>query len=160
MRKGKFIIIVSVLLLCSTLFAPRVSHAEKSMKDVKEERESIKKDLSDAEKKAADILIEIDELNKEIEQLDDILVANEKEIEKTNEEIDKEKAEIDKIKKRIEERFQILRDRAKSYQASGGNINFLDVLFDAEDFNEFISRVTAVSKIADADSELIEEQKG
>lgn len=159
MQKGKFIIVLSILLMCSTLFAPVISHAEKSIKDVKKERKDIKKNLSDAEKKAADILIEIDDLNKEINQLEDILIANEKEIESTNKDIDKEKAEIEKIKKRIQERFQILRDRAKSYQASGGNLNFLDVLFDAEDFNEFISRVTAVSKIADADNDLIEEQK-
>ena len=146
------------LLVCFFCF-PVGQASAKSLNDVEKERKEVKEKLSDAEKKIADIVIEIDELEQEMHELEDIMEANEKEMKKTEKDIEKVQKEIDELKRKIEERFDILKERAKSYQESGGNASFLDVLFDAETFNEFISRVSAISKITDADAELIEEQK-
>src|SRR5699024_2257198 len=133
--------------------------AEKSMDDVEKEREEIKEKLSDAENEVADIIIEIDEIEEEMAELDNVLKENKKQVKETEKDIDEVQDEIDELEKKIEERFEILKDRAKSYQENGGNSQFIDVLFDAEDFSDFISRVSAISTITDADSKLIEEQK-
>src|SRR5699024_12816634 len=75
-------------------------------------------------------------------------------VQETEKDIDEVQDEIDELEKKIEERFEILKDRAKSYQENGGNSQFIDVLFDAEDFSDFISRVSAISTIPDAVSNL------
>lgn len=133
--------------------------AEKSVSEIQEERDEIKEKLSAKEKELADILIEIDETDKEVKELEATLKANKEEIEKTETDIGKIEEEIEKLEDKIEERFNILKERAQSYQETGGNIGYLEVLFDASDFNEFLSRVSAVSTIADADAKLIEEQE-
>lgn len=133
--------------------------AEKSMDDVEKERDEIKDKLSDAENEVADIIIEIDEIEEEMAELDSVLKENKNQVKETEKDIDEVQNEIDELEKKIEERFEILKDRAKSYQENGGNSRFIDVLFDSEDFSDFISRASAISKITDADSKLIEEQK-
>lgn len=149
----------STLLLISGVLLPLNVHAEKNLDEVKDEQKDVKKDLSDAETEVADILIEIDDMNNEIAELDSILEANQQEINKTEDEIDELEKEIKKLEDKIEERFDILKDRAKSYQENGGNINYLEVILGAKDFSEFISRVSAMTKIADSDADLIEEQE-
>lgn len=138
---------------------PSATFAEKSLGEIQEERDEIKEELSANEKKLADILIEMDEIDKEVKGLEATLEANQKEIDKTESDIEQVEEEIEKLEKKIEERFEILQERAKSYQESGGDIGYLEVLFHAKDFNEFLSRMSAVSKIADADAKLIEEQE-
>src|SRR5699024_2178719 len=128
--------------------------AENSMDDVEKERAEIKEKLSDAENEVADIIIETDESEAAAAELDKVLKENKKQVKETEKGIDEVQDEIDELEKKIEERCEILKDGAKSYQENGGNSQFIDVLFDAEDFSDFISRVSAISTITDADSKL------
>src|SRR5699024_10472403 len=59
----------------------------------------------------------------------------------------------------IEERNEILKERLSSYQNTGGDLGYLEVIFGSAGFEDFISRFTAVTTITQADNELIEEQK-
>ncbi|MFD1038793.1 NlpC/P60 family protein [Virgibacillus byunsanensis] len=134
--------------------------------EIQDERSSIKADLSDAEAKIADVLMELKELNDEIERVDEALVQNremiattEEDLTNTEEEVSLLEDEISELEEVIEIRFDILKGRVKSYQKSGGNIGFLDVLFGSASFGDFISRVTAVTKIADSDTRLMEKQE-
>src|SRR5690625_6212426 len=67
--------------------------------------------------------------------------------------------EIELLENKIAERFEILKGRAKSYQKNGGNIKYLEVLFGSESFNDFISRLSAVTTITGSDAELIRKQE-
>src|SRR5699024_7448901 len=113
--------------------------AEISMDDVEKEREEIKEKLSDAEKEVTEIIIEIDENEEEMAELDRVLKENKKQVKEVEQDIDEVQDEIDELEKKIAERFEILKDRVKSYQENGGNSQFIVVLFDAEDFSDFIS---------------------
>src|SRR5699024_7114834 len=115
--------------------------------------------LTDAEKEVADIVIEIEEKNIEIDELQHTLDKNEEAKNEVQEDIEAVEKEIESLEEKIEERFDILKERAKSYQKTGGNISYLEVLFGATDFNDFISRLNAVTAITDSDARLIEEQK-
>src|SRR5699024_2886373 len=54
---------------------------------------------------------------------------------------------------------EILKERLSSYQNSGGDVGYMEVIFGSKGFDEFISRFTAVTTITKADNKLIEEQK-
>src|SRR5690625_743665 len=159
MKKVAIILSVIGIICANSLFLPKDVAAEKSIKDIREEREDIKKDLSDAEKKVADLLIEIEELNSELDELEFILESNRQAMDEVEEDISKVEKEIKQIEEKIEERFNILKKRAKSYQVSGGNISYLEVIFSSTSFNDFLSRITTVSTIANSDAELIEAQE-
>lgn len=145
------------LLLFSGVMSPSYSYAEEQ--DIAKDRSEIKKELSKAEKELASIMKEKKQLEKEISDLNKSFEANKKAMEEVEKEIDSVKKEIKEIEQKIEERFRILKDRAQSYQHNGGNIQYIEVLFGSESFSDFISRLTAVTKIAEADAELIEEQE-
>jgi len=144
--------------------AESVSDLEDKQTKIEEERASIKKDLSKADAEIADILIDLEELKHEIKELnkaqeENNLVLNETEetIETYEEEIVALENEIEELEASIEKRNNILKDRISSYQQNGGNISFLDVLFGSDSFGDFISRVSAVTKITNSDQQLMED---
>src|SRR5699024_3041450 len=82
-----------------------------------------------------------------------------KKIGKTNDDIEKLEQEISDLENDIAARYEILKDRVKSYQKNGGNVSFMDVVLGSNNFSELFSRVNAVSKITDSDQELMEKQE-
>jgi cell wall-associated NlpC family hydrolase len=159
---------VTVVGLSSVVFSTPASanpmeELEKQQAEIEEEREELKANLSDAEAEIADLVIDLEELNAEIERADEALEENkatmkenEDAISETEKEVDKLEGEIEELEEAIEVRFEILKERAASYQKNGGNISFLEVLFGAQDFMDFISRVSAINKITESDATLME----
>ncbi|MGM8212005.1 murein hydrolase activator EnvC family protein [Virgibacillus sp. W0430] len=149
---------VAVVGLSNVFFTDSIDAAS-NLQEIKDERSDIKKNLSDAEAKIADVLIDLKEINEEIKQVEASLKANQEATKEVQAEMDELNDEIAELEAAIEERFNILKERAKSYQRNGGNIAYLDVILGSSSFGEFISRVNAVTKITDSDAELIEQQE-
>src|SRR5699024_11671399 len=101
-----------------------------------------------------------------IDSLEGALISNEQEIERMNKETktyEKEiktlEEEIEVLNEEIEARNEILKERLSSYQNSGGDVGYMEVIFGSKGSDEFISRFTAETTITKADNKLIEEQK-
>jgi cell wall-associated NlpC family hydrolase len=62
------------------------------------------------------------------------------------------------LEEKIKKRGELLKDRARSYQETGGNLSYLDLILGAASFNEFIDRAGTVARIVQADRDLYEEQ--
>lgn len=168
MKKTLIALCTIAFLVFGGLSLPTITaHAEpSSLDEVKKERQKLKEKLSDKEKEIAAVLDEIEKLHNEIVELEDGLKANqealnetEELIEQYNDQIDEIQKDIDVINIRIQERSEILKTRLSSYQENGGNISYLEVLLGSKGFNDFISRIDAVTKITNADTELIEQQE-
>ncbi|WP_337019708.1 3D domain-containing protein [Oceanobacillus massiliensis] len=141
-------------------------YAEANLDDIHNQREEIRDTLSESEKEIAAILTDLDNLNEEIAAAHDELAKNEKlvadtedNIEVTLDDISKLEKEMKELEKTIEERYEILKNRIVSTQKNGGKISYLEVIFGAKSFDDFISRVTAVNQIANSDAALIEKQE-
>lgn len=146
--------------------ANTLSDLENRQSQIEDERAELRSNLSDAEAQVADVLVELEELNEEIERVSEALDRNkaameetEDNIANTEDEVDALEAEIEELEQAIEKRHDILKERMVSYQKSGGDINYLEVIFGAQSFSDFINRVSAVNKIADSDTRLIEQQE-
>lgn len=149
---------VTVVGLSSVLYTDSIDAAS-NLQEIKDERSEIKKSLSNAESKIADVLIDLKEINDEIHKVEASLKANQEMTKEVQKEMDELNKEISVLQTEIDERFEILKERAKSYQSNGGNIAFLDVILGSSTFMEFISRVNAVTKITESDTQLIEQQE-
>lgn len=152
--------------ITDTVEAHTVDQLKKKQSDLKDERSKVKKDLTKAEAEIADLLFDLEDLNEEIKQLDDALDHNKKALKETEENIANLEDEIAGLEKNIEElqaridhRTEILKDRISSYQKTGGNINLLDVILGSKNFGDLVSRVSAVTKITNADQDLIDQQE-
>ncbi len=153
--------------LGGSLFSvPAFAEPANNLEDIQDQRKEIKGNLSESEQQITSILIELESLNKEIEQVNKKLTENQALVDETESNIDATLVDISDLEKemkeletKIEERYEILKDRIVSTQKTGGTISYLEVIFGAQDFSDFITRVTAVNKIADSDAALIEQQE-
>lgn len=106
------------------------------------------------------------EINKQIEKLLQTIAENQKVIAKTKEDIKSTETEIERLKsekeaieKKMSEREEIIKNRLRVMQAGGGTKGYLEVILGSTNFEDFISRVKAVSTLVQADQDLISEQE-
>lgn len=161
-----FLVVLGLGFFTETTYASPVNDLKNKQQKVKDERAEVKKDLSKANEKLADLLFDLKELNEEIVAVDEALKHNkemvketEQDIEKSEEEITSLEAEIKDIEADIRVRNDLLKNRLTSLHKSGGAVHYFEVIFGASSFMEFISRVTAVTQIANNDLDLIEKQE-
>lgn len=145
---------------------PTISYSASSdLKQIEKERKDVKENLSKKEKEIVKVLEEIDDLHKEITKIEDeISEQNEKIIETEEKVIQYEDEfyqlleESKQLDEQIETRTDILNNRLSAYQESGGDITFLEVIFNAKSFVDFISRVSSVTTITSAEQDIIDQQ--
>lgn len=99
---------------------------------------------------------EIEQTKKNITNKEQEIATNEKDIEETDNEIKQLKEEIEELQERITKRDELLKNRLRSLQQSGGNISYLEVLMGAQSFGDFLNRATVVNRIMDQDKTIME----
>lgn len=167
MRKS--IILSAVLAGAVTVFGlhnsvEATSDLESERNSISDERSDVQSELSDAEQDLADLMNEIDAIEEQIASIEDGLQGNQEQMDATEADIkenEEKKAElqeeIEALEADIEERFELLKNRASSYQRNGGaTSSYLEVILGSEGFSDFISRVLTISQIARADNDFID----
>lgn len=146
----------------NTANAESVKELENKQTEIQNERQEVKANLSKAEAEIADVLIDLKEINQEIVRVEQALIENQKVVEKTEKNIDKTEkeiadleAEIADLEESIELRFDKLKERVVAYQQNGGDIQYLEVLFGAKSFVDFISNANAVVQLTNADADIL-----
>lgn len=150
----------------------KINQHENEKSNINEKKSNVDNEKQDTESKIDEnineqksVEQEILDLEAELSKTQNDISAKENEIKSTNEEIDELNERIDALveeiailKDKIEKRDVLLKDRLRSIQKSGGNISFIQVIFDSKSFSDFISRATAVNTIMDQDKTIMEEQ--
>lgn len=148
------------------VFASTKSDLNNQKKELEKKQSEVKSELNDKKDEFEQVESQIDQLEKEIKQLDlaqakiggDIR-QNEAETKKTEEGIVQTQEEIKVVEARIAERNELLKERVKSLQATGGMVQYLEVLLGSKSFGDFIDRATAVSTIYQADKGIIKQHE-
>lgn len=169
MAKNKLVIrnVVIAFGMFSTLtFTTQTVFANPATNQIQQQQTQIQEDIENTDKEIANARTEIFNLNEQIIRVDNAIKDNQKmiddteeEMELVQEEVDHLNEEINSIQEDIQKRYEILKDRAVSLQKSGGTISYLEVIFGSENFGDFIDRVSLVSKIAKADTTLLEQHE-
>ena len=176
-----------VVPLSQPVVAQSINELKQELKTLEEERQNINSNTSDAEEKIKenearqqevkakiaeldeDLAVTADQLEtkqneinvteNEISTIQNNITTTENEITETEEEIVQLNEEIDDLMERIDQRQELISSRLRSMQRTGGNATYLELVFSAQSFSDFISRLTAVSKILDSDKNIMEIQK-
>lgn len=166
--------VVSTLSLGSIVSPITLDHASAAnISDLKAQREKVQNQRSGVNKqiehktnKIGELQNEQDNLEAQVEKLDlavedaiNKITAKNAEIEATNKEVEVLKGEIVVLEERIAKRNELLKDRARSLQLSGGTVSYMDVLLGAQSFSDFIDRVSAVTTIVQADKDILEQHE-
>ncbi|WP_077620510.1 coiled-coil domain-containing protein [Bacillus sinesaloumensis] len=119
---------------------------------------SLESELSETQNALKELNAQIAKVDKAIEDNHKMITQTEDEIKKSEEQVNTLQSEIDQLEKEIEARNEILKERARMMQESGGTISYIDVIFGAQNFSDFINRISAVTTIMQADQKIIDEQ--
>ena len=95
-------------------------------------------------------------LNCEIEELLAEINSAETEVEDLNNSIKNNKMKIESLMKQIEENEKLKGRRLREFTKTNSSLSYLSVLFDSNNFNDFLSRMSAVTKLMHLDKEMIE----
>ncbi|GAB4072841.1 NlpC/P60 family protein [Barrientosiimonas marina] len=140
-------------------------HAEQ-LQDVKNEQAQVQDNLSDTESDIANVMQKLDKLTDRIKSTSEAQDKNKQKMKETKAKISETEDDIDRInddvsalKDKIAKRKKVLSDRLVSLQENGGDISYLQVIFGSKNFQDMINRLSAVSKIADSDKEMMERQE-
>ncbi|MFK9120371.1 murein hydrolase activator EnvC family protein [Peribacillus frigoritolerans] len=135
---------------------------EQKKENIKNERSDVDADikkkqseLSNLEDKQKVLDNEVMELDMEMTDTNEQIRQLQSEMDETKQKIKELKAEIAELKERIKKRNAILKEKALALQESGGEVEYIEVLLGAKDFSDFVSRVSAVSTMAEADNEIL-----
>ena len=99
---------------------------------------------------------EVISLNCEIEELLSEINSAETEVEDLNNSIKSNKMKIESLMKQIDENEKLKGRRLREFTKTNSSLSYLSVLFDSNNFNDFLSRMSAVAKLMRLDKEMIE----
>ncbi|MEP9404962.1 peptidoglycan DD-metalloendopeptidase family protein [Peribacillus frigoritolerans] len=154
------------ILAAPSVYAESISDLEKQKESIQEKRSGVESNISDTEKKidslqdkqmtAEDQIAAIEaKITESAKKID----AKNAEITQTKKEIEALKEEIKVLKERIAKRNEVLKERALSFQETGGDVNYLEVLFGSSSFGDLVDRVGAVATIAEADRDILKQHE-
>lgn len=153
---------ISLVMLTTPLqyvSAESLSSIKSKQNKLLNEKEDAKNEKAALEKEEKQVAKEMEEIDNKLSATHEKLRQKQSEIKSSKEEIAKLEQEIAELKKRIESRDELIKDRMRSLQTSGGSINYAEVLLGAHSFSDFLRRLSAVSTIVDADKTILEEHK-
>ncbi|MBU5454683.1 C40 family peptidase [Caproiciproducens sp. MSJ-32] len=109
--------------------------------------------------KIEEIQGEIFKLNEQIMPLADKIEENNKQIDNIKQEIKNTNKEIENAKVEIAEKEEILGNRLRELYKSGGQVNYLALIFSAESFSDLISKLDSAAKLISIDKEIVNDLK-
>lgn len=154
------------ILAAPSVYAESISDLEKQKESIQEKRSGVESNISDTEKKIDNLQDkqmtaeeQIAAIEAKIAESTKKIDAKNAEITQTKKEIEALKEEIKVLKERIAKRNEVLKERALSFQETGGDVNYLEVLFGSSSFGDLVDRVGAVATIAEADRDILKQHE-
>lgn len=154
------------ILAAPSVYAESISDLEKQKESIQEQRSGVESNISDTEKKIDNLQDkqmtaeeQIAAIEAKIAESTKKIDAKNAEITQTKKEIEALKEEIKVLKERIAKRNEVLKERALSFQETGGDVNYLEVLFGSSSFGDLVDRVGAVATIAEADRDILKQHE-
>lgn len=145
------LIVAGAVSAVAFLHSPILGHADIVYEEARTEEE--------LREKKEEVQKRIEELEREMTEKEREMERKKREFEETQSKIEKTDEEIQRTEERIEKRKELIGDRLRTLQGSHDVFSYLNVLLGSESFTDLIQRIIAVSRIIDADLNLIEDQK-
>jgi peptidoglycan hydrolase CwlO-like protein len=148
---------------------PSVSFAESKYQSeidrIKKKRSEVQEKTNATNEKIEDLKHDQKAVVDELEKLDAQMKETKQQVNQTQDAVNSGKKQISKLKeeikfieKRIEARQELLKDRMRSLQKTGGMVSYIDVILGSNSFGDLVQRMSAVQVIMKADEDIIKQQ--
>ena len=162
MKKKLVVLNITMTLGLGSVFALPTVKAD-TISNIQSQRSSIQVNINEANQEIRSVQDELSKLNEQLKRAEQAMIDNQNMIVKTesdiaaaNLEIQKLEEEVASLQEAIAKRNEILKERARSYQVTGGDVKYLDVVFGSTSFSDFVDRVGAVVTFMNADKDLMD----
>lgn len=129
----------------------KINESESKKDNVSKKIEENKAQQKEKERTLSQLQADLEKTKVEIESLNSEIAETERTLEQT-------KKELKEAEKRVVERDALLRERVRLLYENG-KVSYLEVLFQATTFTDFLSRFDAVRAVSERDKELLEENR-
>lgn len=123
--------------------------------DVEQDVINAQAQYEEYQKSVDEMTAEVVKFNSEIEQCISNIDSAEYELSSLNSEIENNEVRISTLENQIKEREGIQAARLREYHKSGGNINYLTLIFQAEDFSDLVNKVYLTTKLMKMDRDIV-----
>ncbi|MGI6703046.1 MAG: murein hydrolase activator EnvC family protein [Clostridia bacterium] len=161
MRKSRLmslIIAVSIVLLHSTAAYANLAEEQKKLEQVQQEQQRRESQLKEVQQQKNNLIKELERLNNQLNEAENQLGQVERDIEATRKELERVTKELEEAQKELEKRDDLYKQRLRAMYKNSG-YGYLEVLLNAENFSDFVSRFYLVRKVAAYDISILEELK-
>lgn len=117
------------------------SEAQKKIDNANSEKEKTLETMEKLEKEVGQIQTQLDAINEQLSETEAQLKIKEEELEKATKEADKQFEDF-------QERFRVM--------CEGGVVNYIEILFSAESFSDFLDRIEIAQEIAEYDRNIFD----
>ncbi|MCL2351048.1 MAG: peptidoglycan DD-metalloendopeptidase family protein [Firmicutes bacterium] len=161
MRKSKPIVKIILTLAVLTMLFPAAARAQ-SLSDLQKRQKDIQSNRSQVTEQYNETTEQINQIEQEIRNLDqqlsdgqDALDRISAQLEDTNQLLAKTQADLAQAEADHEAQYQLFKERLK-FMYENGSYGYLEVLFQAKDFSDFLNRAEYINRIARSDKEMLE----
>jgi murein DD-endopeptidase MepM/ murein hydrolase activator NlpD len=157
-RLMSLIIAVSIVLLHSTAAYANLAEEQKKLEQVQQEQQRRESQLKEVQQQKNNLIKELERLNNQLNEAENQLGQVERDIEATRKELERVTKELEEAQKELEKRDDLYKQRLRVMYKNSG-YGYLEVLLNAENFSDFVSRFYLVRKVAAYDISILEELK-
>ncbi len=144
---------VAALFLFSCLY-PALSYAA-AVDEAKAARDEAKNELNNIKNEKADLVKEYADFDSKLTAVEDEIISLTSAIKGTNEEIQRKTIELEQAEANTEAYKEEFKNRAR-VMYENGSTSYLEVLFGADSFSDFLSRMEIVGSIINHDREVLD----
>lgn len=152
------VFVVMTLLLLGTLGAAYGDDLEKQLEETREQLNEVRSEADQARGVVRDYASEVAYYNGLISEKAVQLKDLQESLDSSKETLRMTEAELEEARIQLEKSTEILNKRVRSiYEV--GNVSYLEVLFEARDFNDFINRFELLKRVVHQDSQTVQQVK-
>ncbi len=134
----------------------KLEQAEKEQEEVKNKLEATEQNIAGMESEKSELQTKLDQLNNDLTAVSERLEELEDQIEKKEEEIATTQADLEEAKETEKTQYANMKERIQ-FMYEKKNTLYLEILFSASGFADFINNTTYLQMLSEYDQNLLEE---
>lgn len=134
----------------------QLEQAEREQAEVKGKLEETEENIEGMEKEKSSLQTKLSQLNEDLSKVSDRLADLEDKIDKKEKEIDQTQTDLAEAKETEKTQYENMKKRIK-YMYEKKNTLYLEILFGASGFGDFINKASYIEELSEYDQNLLEE---
>lgn len=148
-------ILVALAFLASVILPIAMAATDQQLKDAEKKTQEAKQDVKEAEEKKKSAIAQYNAIDKQITQTESEIGILETQIEETKEDITKKEEELKVAEEELLKYQELFLVRARTMYENSG-IEYLEILFGAEDFSDFLTKIEMISQLMKYDQSILD----